>query len=46
MDVISHVDFKTNFGITKRIAFECTVEHVGEGRWKLIDLDLTDLGLK
>lgn len=44
--VVSHVDSKTDFGITKRIAFECTVEHVGGDRWQLIGLDLTDLGVK
>ena len=44
--VTSHVDVKTDFGITKRIAFECTVEYMEGDRWKLIDLDLTDLGVK
>ena len=44
--VTSYVDSKTDFGITKRLAFECTVEHVGGDRWRLIGLDLTDLGVK
>jgi len=44
--VTSHVDTKTDLGITKRIAFECTIQHVEGDRWKLIDLDLTDLGVK
>ena len=44
--VTSHVDTKNEFGVTKRTAFKCTVEYVGEDRWKLIDLDMTDLGVK
>ena len=44
--VISHVDSKTDSGITKRLAFECTVEHVEGLTWRLLDLDLTDLGVK
>ena len=44
--VISYVDSKTDLGITKRIAFDCTVEHLEGARWNLIDLDLTDLDVK
>jgi len=44
--VSSHVDTKNVFGATKRTAFKCTVEHVGGDRWKVIDLDFTDLGVK
>ena len=44
--VASHVDTKNAFGVTKRTGFKCTVERVEGDRWKLIDLDLTDLGVK
>ena len=44
--VTSHVDAKNDFGVTKRTAFKCTIEWVEGNRWKLIDLDLTDLGVK
>ena len=44
--VTSHVDTKNAFGATKRPGFKCTVERVEGDRWKLIDLDLTDLGVK
>jgi len=44
--VTSHVDTKNAFGATKRTGFKCTVERVEGDRWNLIDLDLTDLGVK
>ena len=44
--VTSHVDTKNAFGATKRTGFKCTVERLEGDRWKLIDLDLTDLGVK
>ena len=44
--VASHVDTKNAFDVTKRTGFKCTVERVEGDRWKLIDLDLTDLGVK
>jgi len=44
--VASHVDTKNAFGVTKRTAFKCTIEWVEGNRWELIDLDLTDLGVK
>ena len=35
-----------SFGVTKRTGFKCIIEWVEGDRWKLIDLDLTDLGVK
>ena len=44
--VTSHVDAKNAFGVTKRTAFKCTIKWIEGNRWELIDLSLTDLGVK
>ena len=38
------VSLYDSFGVTKRTGFKCIIEWVEGDRWKLIDLDLTDLG--
>ena len=40
------VSLYDSFGVTKRTVFKCIIEWVEGDRWKLIDLDLTDLGVK
>ena len=40
------VSLYDSFGVTKRTGFKCIIDWVEGDRWKLIEVDLTDLGVK